>query len=129
MSDRRIRFADVVIDPRTRELRRAGAPVSVQRKVFDLLVYLVEHRDRAVSKEELQDRVWPGMIVTETARTRAVMKARRAVGDHSVRQAVIRMVHSHGYRLALLNGDAAGAAGRIAGIPWDAPALAQGGDI
>lgn len=129
MSNRRIRFADVVIDLRTRELRWAGAPVSVQRKVFDLLDYLVERRDRAVRKGELQDRVWPGMIVTETALTRAVMKARRAVVSHSERQAVIRMVHGHGYHLALLNGDAAGAAGRIAGIPWDAPAPAQGGDI
>lgn len=92
------RFGEVVIDPRTREVRRGGETVAVQKRVFDLLLYLVTHRDRAVGKDELQERVWPGMIVTETALTRAVMKARRAVGDDSDRQAVIRTVHGHGYR-------------------------------
>src|SRR5690606_19801284 len=71
---------------------------AVQPKVFDLVVYLARHSDRAVTKDELQDAVWPGVIVTETALTRAIMKARRAVGDDSERQAVIRTVHARGYR-------------------------------
>jgi tetratricopeptide (TPR) repeat protein len=66
--------------------------------VFDLLVFLVTHRDRAVDKDELQDQVWPGMVVTETALTRAVMKARKAVGDDAATQAVIKTIHGHGYR-------------------------------
>jgi len=90
-----------------RELRRDGHVVEVQRKVFDLLLYLVEHRHRAVDKDEIQRAVWPGVIVTETALTRAIMKARRAVGDDAERQAVIRTVHGHGYRfVALLEGPA-----------------------
>lgn len=107
-----IRFADVEIDPGTREVRRGGEVVPVQNRVFELLAYLIAHRDRAVGKDELQERVWPGMIVTETALTRAVMKARRAVGDDSDRQAVIRTVHGHGYRfvapLETDSGDPAG---------------------
>ena len=99
MDEHPIRFADVVIDPRRRELCRAGEPVAVQPRVFDLILYLAKHCDRAIGKDELQDAVWPGVIVTETALTRAVMKARRAVGDDSERQAVIRTVHAHGYRL------------------------------
>lgn len=98
MEEDLIRFADIVIDPRRRELRKAGELVPVQPKVFDLIVYLAGHRDRAVTKDELQDAVWPGVIVTETALTRAIMKARRAVGDDSERQAVIRTVHARGYR-------------------------------
>lgn len=82
--------------------------VAVQRKVFDLLLYLIENRDRAVDKNELQDAIWPGTIVTETALTRAIMKARRAAGDDAVRQHVVKTVHGHGYRFVaqLLESDA-----------------------
>jgi len=93
-----IRFADIEIDPRRRELQRAGVAVAVESRVFDLLLYLIEHRDRAVGKHELQDAVWAGRIVTEAALTRAVMKARRAVGDDPKRQELIRTVHGHGYQ-------------------------------
>ena len=93
-----MRFDDCVLDVARRELTRDGDAVVVQPRVFDLLVYLVEHRDRAVNKDEIQDAVWPGMVVTETALTRAVMKARRAVGDDASRQGVIKTIHGHGYR-------------------------------
>ena len=93
-----IRFDHCVLDVARRELTRDGEPVVVQPRVFDLLVFLVEHRSRAVNKDEIQDAVWPGMVVTETALTRAVMKARRAVGDDASHQRVIKTVHGHGYR-------------------------------
>ncbi|MEO0971997.1 MAG: winged helix-turn-helix domain-containing protein, partial [Pseudomonadota bacterium] len=67
----------------TRELVCDGEAVAVEPRVFDLLTCLIEHRDRAVTKNELQDVVWPGVVVSETALTRAVMKARRAVDDHA----------------------------------------------
>ena len=66
--------------------------------MFALLLYLIEERDRAVNKDEIQDAVWSGMVVSETALTRAIMKARRAVGDSADTQAVIRTVHGHGYQ-------------------------------
>jgi DNA-binding winged helix-turn-helix (wHTH) protein/pimeloyl-ACP methyl ester carboxylesterase len=92
------RFGDCALDPGTRELRVGGAVVAVQPKVFDLLLYLVEQRNRVVSKDELQDAIWTGTIVTETALTRAVMKARRAIGDDPDRQSAIQTVQRHGYR-------------------------------
>lgn len=92
------RFGHFELDASARELRAAGAIVETEPKAFDLLAYLAAHRDRAVSKDELLEALWPRQIVTETALTRAVMKARRAVGDDSERQAVIRTVHGHGYR-------------------------------
>jgi DNA-binding winged helix-turn-helix (wHTH) protein/tetratricopeptide (TPR) repeat protein len=91
-------FGDFMLDPARRELKVRGEVVEVEPRVFDLLVYLVLNRDRAVDKGELQDAVWPGMIVTETALTRAVMKARRAVGDDASGQQVIKTLHGHGYR-------------------------------
>ncbi len=91
-------FGDCTLDAARRELRRDGVVVEVQPRVFDLLVYLAQHRERAVDKDELQNAVWPGMFITETALTRAVMKARKAVGDDASTQAVIKTIHGHGYR-------------------------------
>jgi DNA-binding winged helix-turn-helix (wHTH) protein/tetratricopeptide (TPR) repeat protein len=92
------RFAGCELDVAARELRRDGKLVAVQPKVFELIAYLVEHRDRAVDKGEIQDAVWPGVIVTETSLTQAIRKARIAVGDDANLQTVIRTVHGHGYR-------------------------------
>ena len=80
-----LRFNDFELDIASREMRRNGQLVSLEPRVFSLLVYLHEHRHRAVDKDELQDEVWKGLIVTETALTRAIMKARRAAND-SVRR-------------------------------------------
>lgn len=92
------RFDRYSVDIDRREVLEDGNPVSLQPKAFDLLVYLVEHRDRAVSKDELQEQIWPRAIVSETALTRCVMKARRAIGDDAETQRHIRTVHGHGYR-------------------------------
>jgi len=92
------RFDDCVIDADRREIVLAGKTVTTQPKAFELLLYLIRHRSRAVDKDELQDALWPRSIVTETALTRCVMKARRAVGDDADRQTVIKTVHGHGYR-------------------------------
>ena len=96
--NRLYRFGSFTVDVARRELRRGDDEVEVQPRVFDLLVYLVQHSDRAVDKDELQDAVWPGMFITETALTRAVMKARKAVGDDASRQRMIKTIHGHGYR-------------------------------
>ncbi len=92
------RFGAYELDDAGRELRRNGERVDAEPKAFELLLYLVQNRDRAVSKDELQTRLWPRTIVTEASLTRCVMKARRAVGDDAEQQSVIRTLHSHGYR-------------------------------
>lgn len=92
------RFNGVSLDPATRELQRDDCRIDVEPKVLDLLICLIENRDRALDKDELQERVWPGLIVTEASLTRCVMKARRAVGDESKPYRVIRTVHGYGYR-------------------------------
>ena len=97
-SEKLLKFLDYELDLAARVLRRDGEPVALEPRVFDLLAWLIEQRHRAVDKDEIQDAVWTGMIVSETALTRAIMKARRAVGDSADRQAVIRTVHGHGYQ-------------------------------
>jgi DNA-binding winged helix-turn-helix (wHTH) protein/tetratricopeptide (TPR) repeat protein len=101
------RFGDCVLDAARRELRVAGNVVTMQPKAFELLLFLVRNRHRAIDKDELQDTLWPRSIVTETALTRCVMKARRAVEDDADRQSVIKTVHGHGYRfIAIIEDDA-----------------------
>jgi DNA-binding winged helix-turn-helix (wHTH) protein/tetratricopeptide (TPR) repeat protein/TolB-like protein len=92
------RFGDYSLHAGRREIRNLGDEIELQPRVFDLLSYLLRHSDRAVGKDELQDAVWPGMVVTETALTRAVMKARKAIGDDASRQVMIKTLHGHGYR-------------------------------
>ncbi len=92
------RFDPYTLDPEKRELMGPRGLVSIERRVFDLLLFLIRNRERAVTKEEIQEGVWPNTVVTETALTRAVMKARRAVGDSAVSQDLIRTLHGQGYR-------------------------------
>lgn len=95
-------FGEFELDKATRQLRHLGNPVALQPRVLDLLEFLIRHRSRAVNKDEIQEAVWSGTIVSETALTRAIMKARRAVGDSADRQGVIRTVHGHGYQFVAL---------------------------
>lgn len=91
-------FGDCELDLASREFHRAGQLVSIEPRVFELLVFLFEQRHRAVDKDEIQNVVWKGAIVSDTAVSRAIMKARRAVGDSPEKQAFIRTVHGHGYQ-------------------------------
>ncbi|MEZ5464162.1 MAG: winged helix-turn-helix domain-containing protein [Lysobacteraceae bacterium] len=93
----RYRFGEFLLDPGRRALYRDGERVELQPKVFDLIVYLVEQRERAVSKDELQDTVWPRQVITETALTRAVMKARKALDDDASQPRMIATLQTHGY--------------------------------
>jgi DNA-binding winged helix-turn-helix (wHTH) protein len=93
----KIEFADCSLNSDSRELTRGGEPVSLEPKTFDLLMYLIQNRDRAISKDELQDAVW-GTIVTDAAMTRAVMKLRKAVGDQTDNAKIIKTVRRYGYR-------------------------------
>jgi DNA-binding winged helix-turn-helix (wHTH) protein len=58
-------FDDHTLDTSRRELCRQGEPIAVEPQVFDLLIYLIEHRDRIVSKDDLIGAVWGGRIVSE----------------------------------------------------------------
>lgn len=99
------RFGGYELDTAQRELRLDGARVEVEPKAFEMLIYLADNAERAISKDELQNQIWPRSIVTETALTRCVMKARRAVGDDANKQDVIRTVHGHGYRFIAAESD------------------------
>jgi TolB-like protein/DNA-binding winged helix-turn-helix (wHTH) protein/predicted Zn-dependent protease len=91
-------FADCELDERLYQLRREGALVAVEPKVFGVLAYLVHHHDRVISKDELLEKLWPGQVVGEAALSRCIGAARKAVGDDGDRQAIIETQHGRGYR-------------------------------
>jgi predicted ATPase/DNA-binding winged helix-turn-helix (wHTH) protein len=91
-------FGSFEVDEQLFELRQSGVPVRVDRKVFDLLCYLVEHRDRVVDKQELLDRVWAGDTVVEAVIPTAVARLRKALGQSREANEPIQTVHGRGYR-------------------------------
>jgi TolB-like protein len=91
-------FGDYVLDPDRRELSRGLDPIAVGPQVFDLLVYLVENRERVVSKDELLDTVWTGRIVSESTLSSHINAVRRAIGDSGGEQRLLRTVARKGFR-------------------------------
>lgn len=91
------RFATFEIDEATREVRAGTRVLTLQPRVFDLMVYLVRHRDRVVPKDELLDAVWPGVTVADGSLQRAVSLARQALAACGAETA-IRTYSRQGYR-------------------------------
>jgi DNA-binding winged helix-turn-helix (wHTH) protein/TolB-like protein len=94
----RYQVGDYLIDTTLYRVSTGGAPVPVEPKVFDLLVYLIRHRDRVLSREELFQEVWNGREVSDTTLSNHVKSARRALGDSGDLQQTIQTVRGRGYQ-------------------------------
>ncbi len=91
-------FENFVLDASRRELRRKGHLVPVEPQVFDLLLHLLNNRDRVVSKDDLIANVWNGRIVSDSTLSTRINAARRALGDSGEEQRLIRTVARKGLR-------------------------------
>lgn len=94
------RFDDMALDTRSFLLSRGGAVVSVEPQVFDLLVYLIQNRDRVVTRNELLGNLWKGKVVSDSALSARLKAARKAVGDTGSEQRIIKTIHGRGYQFA-----------------------------
>jgi DNA-binding winged helix-turn-helix (wHTH) protein/TolB-like protein/tetratricopeptide (TPR) repeat protein len=137
---------EFTIEPARYRIRAGDSTLPVEPKVFDLLVHLIRHRDRVLTREELFQEVWDGREVSDATLSNHVMSARKLLGDSGDLQQAILTVRGRGYQFVAPvqaideeNGRAepaatpaatpsmpASAAAASAGLParWRLPALA-----
>jgi Tol biopolymer transport system component/DNA-binding winged helix-turn-helix (wHTH) protein len=91
-------FGDVRVDLGLMSAARGTEPIPLEPKAFDVLAYLLAHRDRLVTKDELLDAVWAGTFVTPNVLTRVIAQIRRGLGDESGDARYVETVAKRGYR-------------------------------
>jgi DNA-binding winged helix-turn-helix (wHTH) protein len=91
-------FGDCELHTRLYTLRRNGVTMRLRPRVYQVLTYLLEHRDRVVSKDELCEQVWSNLSISNAALESTMRLVRRAVGDSGRTQKIIQTVHGWGYR-------------------------------
>ena len=111
-------FGNCEIDCDMLELRRDGVSIHIEPQVFDVLAYLVRHRDHVVSKDELIQAVWDGRVVSDDAVTSRINAARRAIGDTGKEQRFIQTVPRRGFRFLGEMHECAGDAGNSRSVTW-----------
>jgi DNA-binding winged helix-turn-helix (wHTH) protein len=92
------RFNAFELVPDTRRLLHSGVDVAIGVRVFETIVYLVQHRNRAIGRDELLSAVWGRIDGGDATLAQAVLKARRALGDDGNAQNYIRTVARFGYQ-------------------------------
>ena len=91
-------FEECALDTERHELRRGTQLVAVEPQVFDLLVHLIRHRDRVVSKNDLLTSVWHGRAISDSTLFNRINAARTAIGDTGERQSLIKTLPRRGLR-------------------------------
>lgn len=91
-------FEAYVLDLKRRELQRGDTVLSIEPQVFDLLAYLIQHRDRVVSRDDLLTHVWEGRSISDSTFTSRINSARGAISDSGEDQRLIRTIPRKGYR-------------------------------
>src|SRR5262247_4066510 len=91
-------FADCLLDTQCYLLRRAGQSIRLRPKVFQVLTYLLTHRDRVIPKQELCEQVWSAQAVSDATIENCLKAIRQAIGDTGQAQRLIETRYGHGYR-------------------------------
>ena len=94
----RYTFGDYVLDTQRAELQRAGVPITLRRKVLQVLAYLLAHRERVVPKQELLEQLWPEQFVGDEALKSCIKTLRQALGERGRTPRFVRTLHGQGYR-------------------------------
>src|SRR3989441_4050839 len=91
-------FDTYVLDTQRYEFQHAGEPLKLRRKVFQVLAYLLEHRDRVVPKQELLEHLWPDQFVGDEVLKSCLKTLRQALGERGRTPHFVRTLHGQGYR-------------------------------
>ncbi len=92
------RFGDCELDTGLYTLQRGGQTIRLRPKVFRLCLYLLEHRDRVVTRQELCAKVWPEQFISQATLEGVIRTVRQVVGDSGQAQCIIQTLHGYGYR-------------------------------
>ncbi|MEJ2345710.1 MAG: alpha/beta fold hydrolase [Gammaproteobacteria bacterium] len=143
-------FDDFQVDTVAFEIRQRGRRLAVEPQVLDVLIALLENRNKVVTRQDLLDRIWKGRVVSDAALSSRIKSVRQLLGDNGSRQRYIRTIHGRGFRFigdvtgsgdgaaqageappGAGNGAAGGAAGRLTPGPDAHPETryAKSGDI
>lgn len=93
----RVRFGDCVLDSETRQLFVGDREVHLQPKAFQFLELLLQERPKALAKDVLHEKLWPGTFVSDGTLTSLLAEVREAVGDSAREPRFVRTVHRFGY--------------------------------
>ena len=91
-------FDKYALDPDRRVLRCGATAVAMEPQAFDLLVYLIRHREHVVSRDEMIEHIWGGRIVSESALSTRINAVRSAIGDNGTEQRLIKTLSRKGVR-------------------------------
>src|SRR5262249_29679479 len=94
-------FSDCELDTQRFTLHRAGQTRHLRLKVFQVLLYLLEHRERVVDKQELCEQVWPEQFISDATLESTLRAVRQEVGDSGKAQRIIQTLYGHGYRVVV----------------------------
>jgi DNA-binding winged helix-turn-helix (wHTH) protein len=122
----RLSFGDCELDLDTRQLYAGGKEVHLQPKAFQVLELLLQNRPRAVSKDEIHEKLWPGTFVSDGTLTSLIAEVRDAIGDPAHEPRFVRTLHRFGYAFS---GAAEETSGRLPdrpGLPMPAYCLIRG---
>jgi len=117
------RFADCILDTSRHELTRGDKPVHVEPQVFRLLAVLAGSDGAVIGKDELIDKVWDGLNVSDATVSARISAARRAVGDDGKAQRVIRTIPKRGIQMIVETETGDGAETADTAARRDAPAI------
>lgn len=93
----RVRFGECLLDSDTRELIVRGEAVHLQPKAFQFLELLLENRPKALSKDKIHEKLWPGTFVSDGTLTSLLAEIRDAIEDRARKSRFVRTVHRFGY--------------------------------
>ena len=91
-------FGDCSLDRADARLKRDGRNIPLTPRAFEVLLYLVEHAGRLVTKQELADAVWKDVFVGDAALKVSIREIRRALDDDARHPVYIETAHRRGYR-------------------------------
>src|SRR5262245_55958579 len=92
------RFGDCELDTNLYTLQRAGQTIRLRPKVFRVCLFLLQHRDRVVTREELCAQVWPEQFISQATLEGVIRTVRQVAGDNGQAQSFIQTLHGYGYR-------------------------------